>query len=153
MMGDLLDQVLEMDPCAFDGFVDPLFELEDHVSKGRVASCWKEIIKKSRYELILCRDLGGGRFVKPFCRLSLKGEVKETKMSHESTILPVCSAGRTISQKSWGENVLAIGGSPKPSEFSFGFIEGFCQLPNGATCHNDRFTKQIAQRKDRLQES
>ncbi|GJU32688.1 hypothetical protein Tco_1176277 [Tanacetum coccineum] len=35
MMGDLFDQVLEADPCAFDGFVGPLFESEDHVSKGR----------------------------------------------------------------------------------------------------------------------
>ncbi|GKC18330.1 hypothetical protein Tco_1020480 [Tanacetum coccineum] len=34
MMGDLFDQVLEADPGAFDGFVDPLFESEDHVSKG-----------------------------------------------------------------------------------------------------------------------
>nr|GFA86289.1 hypothetical protein [Tanacetum cinerariifolium] len=33
--GDLFDPVLETDPCAFDGFVDPLFESEDHVSKGR----------------------------------------------------------------------------------------------------------------------
>ncbi|GJW86089.1 hypothetical protein Tco_0159234 [Tanacetum coccineum] len=35
MMGDLFDQVLEADPDAFDVFVDPLFESEDHVSKGR----------------------------------------------------------------------------------------------------------------------
>ncbi|GJZ48072.1 ribonuclease H-like domain-containing protein [Tanacetum coccineum] len=35
MMGDLFDQVLETDPSAFDRFVDPLFELEDHVSLGR----------------------------------------------------------------------------------------------------------------------
>ncbi|GJW97480.1 hypothetical protein Tco_0179288 [Tanacetum coccineum] len=35
MMGDLLDQVLETDKDAFDGFVDPLFESEDPVSKGR----------------------------------------------------------------------------------------------------------------------
>ncbi|GJT75505.1 hypothetical protein Tco_1042230 [Tanacetum coccineum] len=60
MMGDLLDKVLETDPSAFDGFVNPLFELEDPVSKGRGASYWKKIIKKSRYELIPCRDLGGG---------------------------------------------------------------------------------------------
>ncbi|GJW58225.1 hypothetical protein Tco_0104956 [Tanacetum coccineum] len=52
-MGDLFDQVLEMDPGAFDGFVDPLFESKDHVSKGR------------------------GYLVKPFCRFSLEGEVKE----------------------------------------------------------------------------
>ncbi|GKA59002.1 hypothetical protein Tco_0758315 [Tanacetum coccineum] len=32
---DLFDQVLEMDPGAFYGFIDPLFELEDHVSTGR----------------------------------------------------------------------------------------------------------------------
>ncbi|GJU30793.1 zinc finger, CCHC-type containing protein [Tanacetum coccineum] len=32
---DLFDLVLEMDPSAFDGFIDPLFESEDHVSKGR----------------------------------------------------------------------------------------------------------------------
>ncbi|GKA78730.1 hypothetical protein Tco_0785267 [Tanacetum coccineum] len=32
---DLFDQVLETDPGAFDGFIDPLFESEDHVSKGR----------------------------------------------------------------------------------------------------------------------
>nr|GEW58990.1 hypothetical protein [Tanacetum cinerariifolium] len=60
MMGDLLDQVLETDPGAFDGFIDPLFESKDPVSKGRGVSCWKEIIKESRYELIPCRDLGGG---------------------------------------------------------------------------------------------
>ncbi|GJU52394.1 hypothetical protein Tco_1226108 [Tanacetum coccineum] len=35
MMRDLFDQVLEMDPGAFDGFVDPLFESEDDVPKGR----------------------------------------------------------------------------------------------------------------------
>ncbi|GJR09383.1 hypothetical protein Tco_0792035 [Tanacetum coccineum] len=32
MMGDLFDQVLEMDPGAFDGFIGPLSELEDHIS-------------------------------------------------------------------------------------------------------------------------
>ncbi|GJV64377.1 hypothetical protein Tco_1475205 [Tanacetum coccineum] len=30
------------------------------VRLGRGASRWKEIIKESRYELILCRNLGGG---------------------------------------------------------------------------------------------
>ncbi|GKD63188.1 hypothetical protein Tco_1305296 [Tanacetum coccineum] len=35
MMGGLLDQVLEAVPCAFDGFIDPLFESKDRVSKGR----------------------------------------------------------------------------------------------------------------------
>ncbi|GKC08192.1 hypothetical protein Tco_0999802 [Tanacetum coccineum] len=35
MMGDLFDQVLEADPDAFDVFVDPLFESEDHVCKGQ----------------------------------------------------------------------------------------------------------------------
>ncbi|GJV17836.1 reverse transcriptase [Tanacetum coccineum] len=78
IMGDLFDQVLEMDPGAFDGFVGPLSESEDHISKGRGASRWKEVIKESRYELIPCRNLGGG------------------KMSRESTILPVRSVGRMI---------------------------------------------------------
>ncbi|GKD73024.1 hypothetical protein Tco_1331306 [Tanacetum coccineum] len=32
MMGDLFDQVLEIDPCAFDGFVGPLSESKDHIS-------------------------------------------------------------------------------------------------------------------------
>ncbi|GKA50551.1 hypothetical protein Tco_0743624 [Tanacetum coccineum] len=35
MMGDLFDQVLETNPGAFDGFIDPLFESKDHVSTGR----------------------------------------------------------------------------------------------------------------------
>nr|GEX00472.1 ribosomal protein S12, mitochondrial [Tanacetum cinerariifolium] len=68
---------LEMDQGSFNGFVGPLSELKDHISKGRGASRWKEILKRSRYELIPCRNLGGG-------------------MSRESTILPVCSVGRMI---------------------------------------------------------
>ncbi|GJX60858.1 hypothetical protein Tco_0292248, partial [Tanacetum coccineum] len=35
LLQDLSDQVLEIDPCAFDGFVSPLFESKDHVSKKR----------------------------------------------------------------------------------------------------------------------
>ncbi|GJW14140.1 hypothetical protein Tco_0018273 [Tanacetum coccineum] len=35
MMGHLFDQVLETDRGAFNGFIDPLFESKDHVSKGR----------------------------------------------------------------------------------------------------------------------
>ncbi|GKA26754.1 hypothetical protein Tco_0712863 [Tanacetum coccineum] len=77
MMGDLFDQVLETDPGAFDGFVSPLSESNDHISKGRGASRWKEIIKESRYELIPCRTLGGG-------------------MSRELAILPVRSVRRMI---------------------------------------------------------
>ncbi|GJV36075.1 hypothetical protein Tco_1408552 [Tanacetum coccineum] len=34
-MGDMFDQVLEMDPGVFDGFVSPFYESEDHISKGR----------------------------------------------------------------------------------------------------------------------
>ncbi|GJT50286.1 hypothetical protein Tco_0976443 [Tanacetum coccineum] len=64
MMKDLFDQVLETDPSAFDGFIGPLSESEDHISEGRGASHWKEVIKKSRYELIPCRNLGGGYFKK-----------------------------------------------------------------------------------------
>nr|GEV31406.1 hypothetical protein [Tanacetum cinerariifolium] len=35
-LGDLFDQQLEMDLSAFDGFINPLFKSEDHISKGRV---------------------------------------------------------------------------------------------------------------------
>ncbi|GKD89851.1 hypothetical protein Tco_1365358 [Tanacetum coccineum] len=48
MMGDLFDQVLEADPSAFDGFVVPLFELKDHVSKGRVElgpECFRKVLR------------------------------------------------------------------------------------------------------------
>ncbi|GKB52602.1 hypothetical protein Tco_0903355 [Tanacetum coccineum] len=42
MMGDLFDQVLETDPGAFDRFVGPLSESEDHISKGGGVSRWNE---------------------------------------------------------------------------------------------------------------
>ncbi|GKD02367.1 hypothetical protein Tco_1177341 [Tanacetum coccineum] len=146
-MGGLFNQVLETNPRTFDRFVSPLSESEDHVSKGRGASRWKEIIKESRYELIPCRNLGGG-------------------MSRESTILPVLSVGRMIgfwkleelgyecshkvlrgvsglvpvlleedaslskrflpamARDSFCYRLQAC--SPTPSELSFGFVKGFC---------------------------
>ncbi|GJS14537.1 hypothetical protein Tco_0409009 [Tanacetum coccineum] len=45
MMGDLFNQVLETDPGAFDGFVDPLFESKDHVSKGRGRECSRKVLR------------------------------------------------------------------------------------------------------------
>ncbi|GKF27131.1 hypothetical protein Tco_0083025, partial [Tanacetum coccineum] len=36
VMGNLFDSVLETNPSAFDGFVIPLFESKDQISKGQV---------------------------------------------------------------------------------------------------------------------
>ncbi|GJR62551.1 hypothetical protein Tco_1504713 [Tanacetum coccineum] len=47
MMRDLSDQFLETDPGAFDGFVGPLLESKDLISKERGVACWKEVIKGS----------------------------------------------------------------------------------------------------------
>ncbi|GJU00974.1 hypothetical protein Tco_1111312 [Tanacetum coccineum] len=70
MMGDLFDQVLETDPGTFDGFVVPLSESEDHISKGRGRS------KRKQPRCIPCGSVN--------------------LMLYESTILPVCSVGRMI---------------------------------------------------------
>ncbi|GJT96720.1 hypothetical protein Tco_1092238 [Tanacetum coccineum] len=43
---DLSNQVLETDPGAFDGFVGPLLESKDLISKERGAACWKEVIEE-----------------------------------------------------------------------------------------------------------
>ncbi|GJR48440.1 hypothetical protein Tco_1316543 [Tanacetum coccineum] len=69
MIGDLFDQVLDTYPGAFDGFIDPLFESEDHVSKGRE-------VKETYPRGIPCGSV--------------------SLMSRESTILPVRLDGRMI---------------------------------------------------------
>ncbi|GJS78378.1 ribonuclease H-like domain-containing protein [Tanacetum coccineum] len=45
MMGDLFDQVLETEPGAFDGFVGPLSELEDHIYEGRGYECSRKVLR------------------------------------------------------------------------------------------------------------
>ncbi|GKA74720.1 hypothetical protein Tco_0781022 [Tanacetum coccineum] len=91
MMGDLFDQILETDPSAFDGFVGPLSESEDHISKGRdgilsnhaAAFPFREKLKKHSLDV---------SFVAPSaCLLSTI-----LKMSCESTILHDRSVRRMI---------------------------------------------------------
>ncbi|GJX79232.1 hypothetical protein Tco_0327381 [Tanacetum coccineum] len=83
MMAELLDQVLEKDPGAFDGFVDPLSVSEDPISKGR----------------------GGPRFLILGTCLFL--ELARCHVSQRFSLF-VQQGGRLgfKNQKSWGEIVL-----------------------------------------------
>ncbi|GKE49041.1 hypothetical protein Tco_1480299, partial [Tanacetum coccineum] len=86
MMGDLFDQILEMDPSAFDGFVGPLSESEDHISKGRVEGILSNHVAAFPFREKLKKHSLDVSFVAPSACM----------MSCESTILHDRSVGRMI---------------------------------------------------------
>ncbi|GKB30059.1 hypothetical protein Tco_0869460 [Tanacetum coccineum] len=83
------NKVLETNLGAFDGFVGPLFEYEDQVSKGRGFE---------RGWLFGSGVVGRGHFI-----------IKEISSSYGQRLILM----------------LTPDGSPKPSEFSSGFVKGF----------------------------